>query len=158
MNWKKAACILLLPLIIAVLPFPLSAQTVTCNDSLWNHVFYKDRLKVKIPCTYITGHVVSILRAPDGDYHIRVKLDPVQDSAVAKIVGNKRSIIVEPVCIKKPWLKRAVMPCSNYQNKVFIPKRRQRIKVTGPLVWDSTHGWYEIHPVNSIEALPKQRK
>lgn len=57
-----------------------------CEDSLWQHVFSKDRLEVKQHCVFVTDKGVSKLRAPDGDYHIRIKVTgPIGVGAYARV-------------------------------------------------------------------------
>ncbi|MFL6400226.1 MAG: hypothetical protein ACJ72J_11700, partial [Nitrososphaeraceae archaeon] len=47
-----------------------------CDQSLWNHVYNPQRLQVVSPCKSVLGIIESKRAEKDGDYHIRVKLDP----------------------------------------------------------------------------------
>jgi hypothetical protein len=47
----------------------------------------------------------------------------------------------------------AKQPCRGFTNAVTIPKKGDRVKVTGSYVHDveGGHGWMELHPVTAIE-------
>ena len=47
-----------------------------CDQSLWKHVYNPQRLQVVDPCKTVSGITESKTVQPDGDYHIRLKLDP----------------------------------------------------------------------------------
>src|SRR5919197_140056 len=47
-----------------------------CDQSLWDHVYIPSRLKVVDYCRSVSGTIESIRTERDGDFHIRVKLDP----------------------------------------------------------------------------------
>ena len=64
---------------------PEASATPRCDASLWHHVYTgdptrfstpQDRLKVITPCIAVTGTIFNFVLEPDGDYHIRVTVDP----------------------------------------------------------------------------------
>src|SRR5438876_8391535 len=61
-------------------PTPSSMSESTsgwpCDQSLWNHVYNPQRLEVVESCKTVTGIIESKRVEADGDYHIRLKLDP----------------------------------------------------------------------------------
>lgn len=57
--------------------FSHAAQNVfPCDTSLWQNIYQSQRLVVKEECVSIQGVIVSKRKEPDGDVHIRLKLDP----------------------------------------------------------------------------------
>jgi hypothetical protein len=59
----------------------LSSQTQPsspgkCDQSLWNHVHHPSRLQVVDPCKTVSGIIESKRVEKDGDFHIRLKVDP----------------------------------------------------------------------------------
>ncbi|HEY3251136.1 MAG TPA: hypothetical protein VGK25_08455, partial [Ignavibacteria bacterium] len=128
-------------------------------------------------CVEVTGIVwEKPANEGDGDYHILIKLDSGQLYYLnQKNYEYKDScLVVEPVCavkdpkhpgkVKTTLLYRMLyydLPevCGGYTNNVYIPKKGEHVKVTGPLIIDEgeysvvAHGWQEIHPVTSIVKL-----
>jgi hypothetical protein len=112
-------------------PPPSSNQ---CDKSLWNHVYNPSRLQLVDNCRTVSGVIDSIRTEQDGDYHIRLKLDPQFSSFInsANVIGQSGDLVVEPICI----------------NPVTQPD-------AGSYVLDKQHGdWAEIHPVTFISIIP----
>jgi hypothetical protein len=145
--------LLLLILSNLALNISLSAQ---CNSSLWKHVYNPERFKVWKKCTSITGtiNLVRPLEA-DGDYHILLHADPGQGHLLnQKNMDSQRGcLVIEIICVKKVTQTDAIEACKNCPKNITIPKKGQRVKVTGSFVTDQQHGWNEIHPVSSVEVL-----
>lgn len=99
----------------------------------------------------IDGTVEQIEKEFDGDLHIKLKLDTLQQNLLNEniVKFQNNCIVLEVVCIVK-----TVFPfnckCKNYKNSIIIPKRGDRITVRGIYVFDTVHEWFEIHPVQSI--------
>lgn len=155
----------------------LTDTTVLCDSTLWNYVYDPSRLIVLQNCIQVTGVIWNTpTKEGDGDYHILVRLDAGQDF----YLNNKNyelkdtCLVVEAVCaVKDPKRKGKVkttllyrllysdLPgvCDDYYSKIYIPKKGEHVKVSGPLVIDEgeysiiEHGWQEIHPVNRIELI-----
>src|SRR2546423_12893506 len=61
---------------------PASAFHVeTCDASIWDHVYHgtfataQERLTVIDECITVTGTMEAAFRDPDGDRHIRIRVD-----------------------------------------------------------------------------------
>jgi hypothetical protein len=47
-----------------------------CDQTLWNHVYNPARLQIVDQCKTVSGTIDSIRVEPDGDFHIRLRVDP----------------------------------------------------------------------------------
>jgi hypothetical protein len=84
-------------------------------------VYHSPRLEVKKRCAVASGVVTKVkFEEYDGDVHFDLRTD----------AGEQLVVEVVPQ-------DRAVVP---------IPDTGARVAVVGPLVWDTTHDWAEIHP------------
>jgi hypothetical protein len=77
--------------------------------------------KVKATHIAVTGTVTLVKHEADGDLHIRL---------------NEGAAFIVAECIPE-------LPC-------VAPKLGQRVQVRGISRFDAEHGWYEVHPVESI--------
>jgi hypothetical protein len=147
-----------------------SSNGETCQTSLWKHVYHgtfstaKDRLKVLEPCTTITGTIVKALAEKDGDYHIRVKLDPQFASMLNSVnkqplnhSGQGGYFVVEPMCANPVSQTDTVSEkvCDGFKQNLYDAKtmKGKHVQVTGAFVTDMQHGWNEIHPVSKITVI-----
>lgn len=134
----------------------LSAQTPYCDPSLWQHVYHSYRLAVDSPCMTVTGQIYGTpYSEADGDYHIRLLLDP-QFNYMLNSMNNSSEdgcLVCEPVCVVTPTQTDAIAPCQGYTSTVYLPNASELVAVTGPYVTDNDHGWNEIHPVTSITII-----
>src|SRR3954453_14986849 len=64
---------------------PAHALSIFCDPSLWSHVYAgdprrfsrpQDRLQIIQNCVSVTGTIESARPEKDGDFHIRLRLDP----------------------------------------------------------------------------------
>lgn len=55
---------------------PTNPPSGKCDQSLWNHVYHPERLQIIDSCKSVLGTIESKKSEPDGDFHIRLKLDP----------------------------------------------------------------------------------
>jgi hypothetical protein len=141
---------------------PLSSSSVStssnhCDQSLWNHVYNPNRLQVVDACKSVLGIIESKRTEKDGDYHIRVKLDPQFSNLInsANIKNQLGDLVVEPICVNKVTQADAVSACQNFHQNISIPPIGSHVNITGSYVLDKEHGnWAEIHPVTSIQAIP----
>jgi hypothetical protein len=156
----------------------LSTDTIVmCDSTLWNHVYDPSRLTLVQDCIEVTGIVwEKPIAEGDADYHISIKLDNGQAFYLnQKNYELKDScLVVEVVCAVKDMKRKGKVKttllyrllysdlpgvCDDYYNKIYIPKKGEHVKVSGPLIIDEgeysivEHGWQEIHPVNSIELI-----
>jgi hypothetical protein len=138
----------------------LTSAFSQCDTSLWQHAYWNKRLIVKQKCLTVTGTVKTIINEPDGDCHIRLKLDAGQDSLMnAKNYSKQDScFVLEIVCEHTATQPGSAYACKGYVNKVQVPNIGQHIQATGVYVKDNgypgyRHGWMEVHPVSAIKEL-----
>ncbi len=124
-----------------------------CNATLWNHVYNSSRFTVHNQCTYAIGYIQEIYAEPDGDYHIRLKLEPDFKYMMnaLNISSTGSDLVGEIICANNITQSDAVAPCHNYTSSVYVPNVGEHVKITGSYVTDNVHGWNEIHPITSIE-------
>jgi hypothetical protein len=134
---------------------PVDNIASTCHDpdSVRSHVYNPDRLEVVSQCVTVSGTVENVLPERDGDYHIRLRLDPAYANLTNE--SNDRyqygDLVVEIICARAVTQPDAITACENYSNPIPIPTIGQHITVSGPYVLDTDHyGWAEIHPVYSL--------
>src|SRR2546421_3667832 len=140
---------------------PDSTQPV-CDESLWQHVYTgdprkftkpEDRLHVIERCKAVTGTIFSIKPEKDGDFHIRLTLDPGEEGLLnaKNTSGQLGKLVIEPVCeshvTQRDTLQEGV--CTGFSQNLH-PLVGQHVVVIGAYVTDMEHGWNEIHPVTSI--------
>lgn len=134
----------------------INTSTQTCNQSLWDHVYHPNRLKVIDNCKTVTGVIDKILKEKDGDFHIRVHLDSQYANLIndANVANQHGDLVVEPICQNTVEQQDAIDSCANFNYKINIPTVGTHIKITGSYVLDLEHGgWAEIHPVTSMEEI-----
>jgi hypothetical protein len=143
---------------IVTTPPPLSnLSTGQCDESLWNHVYHPERLQIVDRCKTVSGVIESKKPEADGDFHIRLKLDPQFSNLInaANVKGQLGDMVVEPVCQKAITQLDAISACSNFHQDINIPTVGSHVNVTGSYVLDKEHDrWSEIHPVTSIVKIP----
>jgi len=143
--------------VLSMLPSGYSApppQPAQCNgiNFLWQHVYNPQRLEVKKSCVTVTGVIVGRKPEPDGDLHIRLKLDSQFEGMLND--GNKTNqggnLVVEPICDHAVTQTDAVASCETFHSGIPRYPVGTRVVVTGSEVLDHQHGWMEIHPVVRI--------
>ena len=129
--------------------------TTGCDESLWHHVYKPKRLKVVARCVGVTGTVEESVADDDGDQHFLLKLDAGQESLINKKNRKKKNgdLVVEIVCANPVRLPKVKSACTDYTNRIVLPRVGDHVKVTGAYVIDSNNGWAEIHPLSRIERL-----
>jgi len=140
----------------STVPSATADSTATCNPDLWNHVYDPSRLQVVDVCRTVIGSVSDLHANEDGDYDIRVALDPpytalVNDANRAQLQGHLQ---IETVCQAQVTVADAKAACGSFVGNVLIPQPSQHISVTGSYVLDTNHGGMEIHPVSAIRIVP----
>ena len=139
--------------------YTVLTSTNQCDQTLWKHVYNPTRLQVVDNCKSVLGVIESKRVEKDGDYHIRVKLDPQFSNLInsANIKNQLGDLVVEPICVNKVTQADAVSACVNFHQNINIPPIGSHVNVTGSYVLDKEHGnWAEIHPVTSIHTIPLQ--
>jgi hypothetical protein len=100
----------------------------------------------------LTGVIDRIKDEPDGDYHVRLRLDPQFGSLVnsANVTQQGGDLVLEPVCIHAITQADAVSACAGYTNPLSVPAPGTHVTATGAYVLDTDHGWMELHPLWDI--------
>jgi hypothetical protein len=140
-----------------ITPSSVPTSSNGCDQTLWNHVYNPARLQVVDNCKSVTGVIESKRVEKDGDFHIRVKLDPQFSNLInsANIKNQFGDLVVEPICVNKVTQADAISACQNFRQNISIPPIGSHVKVIGSYVLDTEHGnWAEIHPVTSITTIP----
>ncbi len=128
--------------------------TAGCDATLWNSVYHPQRLEIIEACKTVKGVIDKVLREADGDLHIRLDVEDKSLLNEKNFSGQHGMLVLEPICQKTPTQADAIEPCRNYVGPMFEVRAGMRVRVTGPYVLDSEHGWMEIHPVTSIMPVP----
>src|SRR3990172_4845901 len=123
---------------------------VDCNPNLWKYVHRPSRLKIIADCATVSGTVEAIEPKTDGDYHIRVKLDPRYINLLneSNIKDQNGDLVAEIICAKTSFRPDAVLACWGYTNSIAPPEVGAHVKVTGSYVFDQGHAGMEIHPLS----------
>jgi len=126
-----------------------------CDENLWNHVYHPQRLQILERCKTVTGTIDHIKPEPDGDLHIRLRLDPQYGGMLNEknMTVQHGCLVIEPVCVKEITQQDAIDACMGFNSTVRIPKKGDHVRVTGAYILDKPHGWTELHPVTSIEVI-----
>ena len=133
-----------------------AAPSVTqgrCDASLWRHVYHAKRLKVIRQCTSVTGVIEHNKKEPDGDFHIRLKLDAQYTGMLLpnNYKYQQGDLVLEPVCETGDVTQQdAEAACQGFHGNVRVPPVGTHVIVTGSYVDDLEHKWAEIHPVSSV--------
>jgi hypothetical protein len=113
------------------------------------------------PCLYVTGTVLAIVTEADGDYHVRLQLDPIY---AQYLVANQQQcaqgvcglLVVEPVCEHNVTQSDAVATCAADKDPIDISHLAvgQHVWMTGRYVADLDHGgWHELHPLYAFGTI-----
>ncbi len=116
---------------------PLAAAT---PDNIQAHVYHPARLKIldpTHPLRTVTALVKAVAGESDGDYHIELELNPADLSLLNS--GNQNRV--------DGWLIAEIMPSDT---SLPVPKVGDSVTITGVWVFDSNHGWNELHPLQSV--------
>jgi hypothetical protein len=125
------------------------------------HVYHPGRLWLLHSCqtTTLRGRIEYKKAEPDGDYHVRLKLD-VGQSCYGQACINSQNVqqqhgdlVLEPVCEKDVTQADAESACQGYQDDLVVPRVGAHIEVTGYWVFDDQHGWNELHPLTAIREI-----
>ncbi len=131
----------------------VSSSPGQCDETLWNHVYNPTRLQIVDRCKTVSGTIESIRVENDGDFHIRLSVDPQFASMInsANVNGQFGNLVLEPICQNPVTQTDAIAACTNFDQNINIPPVGTHVTVTGSYVLDQGHGgWAEIHPVTSI--------
>lgn len=99
-------------------------------------VYHPARLHVLAGCRRATGTVRVVRHEEDGDLHVLVDLDPASRRLIAGGRSEEGALTVE------------FMPRDG--GHLPEPRTGSQITLTGAWVFDSQHGWNELHPVWTV--------
>ncbi len=124
--------------------WPLVAAPSIVPDTL-PPVYHPQRLQTVQPSITVVGTITTIpARQRDGD-------------ATFEVQSGSQRYHAEIVCVYPPTFAAARVACAGYTNRIGIPHRGDRVRITGPLVRDLRHDEsfheLEIHPVTALVIL-----
>ena len=118
-------------------------------------VYQPNRLTVLDPCRDAVGVVVGVARAGDGDQDVWFTPDPGYELLLnpANVYDGRPEMLaaITPDCAGSPADAGAAAKCP--RSKLPIPSVGDHIAIKGPFVFDTSHAWNEIHPVDTIVIL-----
>jgi hypothetical protein len=153
------------PSTVAMTPTPPASASAPSSGQCSSgdplaHVYHPARLQILAPCVTVRGVVVSVHQEPDGDLHVRLRVDPDQRDPRGGRFANAANdaqqggaLVLEPVCEGPVTQADAVAACVGYHNPLVVPSVGSHVEVSGPWVLDTPHGWLEIHPLQRVEVL-----
>jgi hypothetical protein len=123
---------------------PLVAAPSTIPDTL-PPVHHPQRLQSVQPSITVVGTITTTpTRQRDGDVTFEVQ-------------SGSQGYHAEIVCVYPPTFAAARVACAGYTNRIAIPHRGDRVRITGPLMRDLRHDEsfheLEIHPVTALVIL-----
>ena len=124
-------------------PAPTVAPTSCPSDPL-RGVYHPYRLTVLGECRTFHGVVLFVRHEDDGDYHVVVAPDPGYEHFLN--AGNRSD--------QHGGLVTEIMP----GQRLPQPYVGEHIAVFGTWVYDTMHGWREIHPIWAITDLSTGRR
>jgi hypothetical protein len=127
-----------------------------CDPTLREYVYNKEWLRLKKDCLTVKGTIYTAKHEEDGNVNIRISLDEGQEHLVNDKNRSEQfgCLLAVPICVGSVTYPDAIDACEGFVNKIKIPKNGTHVRVTGTYVLNFQHGWYEIHPVSSIEIIP----
>lgn len=140
---------------------PTASPTGSCasTDQL-QYIYNPNRLAVQADCIRVTGEVLAKVQEADGDFHIRILVDPQFQSLLTsanqqQCANNDQGVrtcgllVVEPVCVNPVTQADAVATCASDPDPlVSLPNVGQHVWLEGRYVFDNDHGgWAELHPL-----------
>ncbi len=149
--------LLLLALLISLASIAAHGQDCTGSQALMKHVYHPARIVEKKGCVTVKGVIKKKIKEGDGDFHVRLKLDPGQDSDLINDRNRKGQggfLVFEPICVNPVTQQSAKKACKNFKQKINVPNVGDHVEVTGIHMLDTEHGWLEIHPVTKIKVIP----
>lgn len=115
-------------------------------------VYHPDRLRVLARCREAKGTVAIERDEADGDHHLWIHLDPAFVSLARGKDFYKGSpeLVLEivPDCARRPSDADQASRCP--ASELPVPGPGDRVDAWGAYVFDTEHGWAEIHPVTAI--------
>jgi hypothetical protein len=135
----------------------LQDVVMSCDDTFWNPVYLKTRLKVLSACEIATGIVQGFDLEPDGDLLILIKPDASSTRLLRP--GNSyrdNNLVLEVPCQCPVTQASATGACGGYKvPTVTAPEIGTHIIAAAHWVEDTNHySWGELHGAR-ITVLPR---
>jgi hypothetical protein len=160
--WYGLICLFLAAMTALVV---FGQEPPTCDASLWDHVYHRQRLVVQPggACVVVTGTFVDASHGrtgdgcrheADGDGHCWLKLDASEENFLnsENLTKQEGNLVVEPMAVYRVKQPDAKAATKNFHQSITW-RIGDRVRVTGAWVLDTEHGHMEIHPVTSIQVL-----
>src|SRR5262249_2576930 len=132
---------------------------VTCDETLWSHVYLRDRLKLLSMCQAASGTVASVGIERDGDLVMELAPDPQYASLLRP--GNSapqahNHLIAEVPCQAATNDNAPRSACAQFTApRIEPPRVGAHIVAAAPWVEDQNHSsWGELHGARII-TLPR---
>jgi hypothetical protein len=120
-----------------------------------------DRLTIVRPCMRVTGTLASVTKEPDGDVFMDLAVTPGERGLLnaGNLSAQNGNLVVELVPADQPGCTVGQPPLPPEGTADFglctgadipTPAAGAAVTVFGPYVFDTNHGWMEIHPVWTI--------
>jgi hypothetical protein len=128
---------------------------IPCDGSLWNHVYDSGRLQLRQPCITVTGTVTDFHSNDDGDVDIRIDVDQPYKNLLngGNISDLNGHLQTEAICQAPPTVADAIQACRGFNGSVAVPAVGAHVQVTGSYVFDTNHGWMEVHPITALRQV-----
>ncbi len=137
----------------------LKEAPVTCDDTLWNRIYLRDRLRLLSQCQVASGTVVDRGVEADGDLVMELVPDGPYTSLLRP--GNNSPdahghLVVEVPCQGSTTESTPSAACAQFTGtKVDVPNLGAHIVAAAPWVEDTNHSsWGELHGARII-FLPR---
>jgi hypothetical protein len=136
-----------------------------CRPDPHANVYLGLRLILIRPCVKVEGVVYTAERAPDGDLHIGLYLQPGDLAVIDEhnVLDRGGRLVVEAVPADQAGCTPGKPPPASDQPagrlgictgaNVAAPASGDRIAVIGAYVIDAQYGWTEVHPAWSLTVL-----
>jgi hypothetical protein len=137
----------------------LKETPLTCDDTLWNRIYLRDRLRLLSQCQMASGVVADRGIEPDGDLVMEV----IPDGAYTSLMrpGNAspdahNHLVVEVPCQGPTSEASPRVACAQFTGaKVDVPNLGAHIAIAAPWVEDLNHSsWGELHGARLV-LLPR---
>ena len=138
-----------------LLIFGIGTDSLTTHQlRFWEKVYDINRLVIYNHNISVSGVIYEVKKSFDGDIHLTLKLDSASTQKVFLVNKNYTKqdscLVVEIICGHS-----TIFPiCHMFDNPILVPKKGDKVMVTGAFVYDKRHNWTEIHPVYNLEILP----
>ena len=102
----------------------------------------------------VTGTVTDFHSNDDGDIDIRIDVDQpylnlLNDGNISNLNGHLQT---EAICQAPPTVANAIQACRGFAGSVAVPAVGAHVQVTGSYVFDTNHGWMEVHPISALSV------